>query len=44
MNRVQVMDFLVTNSVSVPVVIILILVLLFRTYPSVHWGSRISPY
>ena len=35
MNRVQVMNFLVTNSVAVPVNIILVPVLLFRAYPSV---------
>ena len=39
MNSVQVMDFLVTNSVAIPVVIILIPVLLFRAYPSVLWGK-----
>ena len=35
MNRVQVMNFLVTNSVAVPVNIILVPVLLFRAYPSI---------
>jgi len=30
------MNFLVTNSVAVPINIILVLVLLFRAYPSVH--------
>ena len=35
MNRVQVMNFLVTNRVAVPVNIILVPVLLFRAYPSV---------
>ena len=35
MNRVQDMNFLVTNSVAVPVNIILVPVLLFRAYPSV---------
>src|SRR6185437_6625189 len=35
MNIVQVMNFLVTNSVAVPVNIILVPVLLFRAYPSV---------
>jgi len=35
MNRVQVMNFLVTNNVAVPIVNVLPSVLLFRAYPSV---------
>ena len=44
MNRVQVMSFLVTNSVAVPIVIVLLSVLLFSAYPSVLGECRMSSY
>jgi len=44
MNRVQVMNFLVTSSVAVPIVIVLLLVLHFRAYSSVLGDCHMSSY